>query len=197
MVRANRNGEGKSKVKKLSLSGDELKRVRPGPIQNEEFSWDEMALAHYTYQVVGKHVGGTVVDGKRVPQTLERWELGFMRDLHPKVELAIWVMASVALTEWCEQERKRNNHVKKRLFLAYAMAAISNPDAPKPEDAKGQRILRNATRLLTKARLGLPQVLVEILEQYLEQAGKSPEEGGQAITEILDQVTKQWRETNP
>ena len=54
-----------------------LSELEEGPIRHE-LDPEAQKIARYTYNLVGKYV----------QPTLEQWELGFMRDAHPRRELA-------------------------------------------------------------------------------------------------------------
>ena len=55
-------------------------QVRPGPIRNESLPPELLEHIRAVYDVVGPYLG----------TTLEQFEVGFMRDMHPDSEVAIW-----------------------------------------------------------------------------------------------------------
>jgi hypothetical protein len=61
--------------------------TRDTPIRHESLSKEDLAICAYTCKRVGKYI----------QPTLERWELGFMKDTHPLQELAFWVRACLVL----------------------------------------------------------------------------------------------------
>jgi hypothetical protein len=55
-------------------------RLRPGPIRHESLSPELLDLIRAVYDVIGPYLG----------MTLEEFEVGFMRDMHPYSEVALW-----------------------------------------------------------------------------------------------------------
>jgi hypothetical protein len=56
------------------------KQLRPGPIRHESLSPELLDLIRAVYDVLGPYLG----------MTLEEFEVGFMRDMHPGSEVALW-----------------------------------------------------------------------------------------------------------
>ena len=54
--------------------------LRPGPIRHEMLPPELLELIRSVYEVVGPYLN----------TTLEQFEIGFMRDLHPASEVALW-----------------------------------------------------------------------------------------------------------
>lgn len=71
----------------------DLSQVRPGPIRHESLSQDLLDQIRAIFDILGPFLG----------QTLEQFEIGFMRDMHPESEVAIWACIATA---W------HNYHVK-------------------------------------------------------------------------------------
>jgi len=58
----------------------DLSQLRPGPIRHESLPPKLLEMVKAVYDVIGQYLG----------MTLEQFEIGFMRDMHPERELAIW-----------------------------------------------------------------------------------------------------------
>ena len=54
--------------------------LRPGPIRHQSLPPDLLGQIRAVYDVIGPHID----------MTLEQFEIDFMRDMHPKREIAIW-----------------------------------------------------------------------------------------------------------
>jgi hypothetical protein len=55
-------------------------KLRPGPIRNESLSPDLLDQIKAVFNVIGPYIN----------MTLEQFEIGFMRDMHPESEVALW-----------------------------------------------------------------------------------------------------------
>ena len=55
-------------------------KLRPGPIRNESLSLELLDQIKAVFDVIGPYIG----------MTLEQFEVGFMRDMHPESEVALW-----------------------------------------------------------------------------------------------------------
>ena len=64
----------------LEIRNVKLKDLRPGPIQHESLPDELLETIHAIYEVLGPFLW----------MNLEQWELGFMRDMHPEGEVAVW-----------------------------------------------------------------------------------------------------------
>lgn len=58
----------------------DLKQLRPGPIRNESLPLELLDQIKAIFDVIGPYIG----------MTLEQFEIGFMRDMHPESEVALW-----------------------------------------------------------------------------------------------------------
>lgn len=56
------------------------KQLRPGPIRNESLPLELLDQIKAIFDVIGPYIG----------TTLEQFEIGFMRDMHPESEVALW-----------------------------------------------------------------------------------------------------------
>lgn len=57
-----------------------LKDLRPGPIRHESLPDELLETIHAIYETIGPFL----------TMNLEQFELGFMRDMHPEREIAVW-----------------------------------------------------------------------------------------------------------
>jgi hypothetical protein len=55
-------------------------QLRPGPIRNESLPPELLDQIKAVFDVIGPYID----------MTLEQFEIGFMRDLHPESEVALW-----------------------------------------------------------------------------------------------------------
>src|ERR1700733_7590387 len=55
-------------------------KLRPGPIRNESLPPELLGQIKAVFDVIGPYIG----------MTLEQFEIGFMRDMHPQSEVALW-----------------------------------------------------------------------------------------------------------
>jgi len=69
------------------------KKLKPGPIRNESLPPEMLEQIEAVYQVIGSYVG----------TTLEQFEIGFMRDMHPENEIAIWCSITAAWIAYHEK----------------------------------------------------------------------------------------------
>lgn len=56
------------------------RQLRPGPIRHKSLPPDLLELIKAVFEVIGPYIG----------MTLEELEVGFMRDMHPASEVALW-----------------------------------------------------------------------------------------------------------
>ena len=68
-------------------------RLRPGPIRHETLSPELLEEIRIVYKVVRAFLG----------TTLEQFEIGFMRDMHPEEEVAVWRRIAAA---WLAYQEK-------------------------------------------------------------------------------------------
>ena len=67
--------------------------IRPGPIRHESLSDELLELVRSIYDIVGPYLD----------TTLEQFEIGFMRDMHPEVEVVIWSSITAAWVDYHKQ----------------------------------------------------------------------------------------------
>jgi len=56
------------------------RKVRPGPIRHESLPPELLEHIKAVFDVIGPYIG----------MTLEQFEIGFMRDMHPASEVTLW-----------------------------------------------------------------------------------------------------------
>ena len=56
------------------------KQLRPGPIRNKSLPPEMLEQIKAVFDVIGPYIN----------MTLEQFEIGFMRDMHPEREVAMW-----------------------------------------------------------------------------------------------------------
>lgn len=69
------------------------KKLRPGPIRNESLSPKILEQIRAVYDVFGPYLN----------TTLEQFEIGFMRDMHPENEVAVWCSITAAWIAYHEK----------------------------------------------------------------------------------------------
>jgi hypothetical protein len=90
--------------------------LRLGPIRHKSLSPDLLGQIRAVYDVIGPYVG----------MTLEQFEIGFMRDMHPEREVALWYRIAKAWLayhqDYLGNETQSNEEERK---LLGALVAIS------------------------------------------------------------------------
>lgn len=84
-----------------------LSQLRLGPIRNKSLSPELLDQIKVAFDVIGKYLG--------IP--LEEFEIGFIRDLHPEREVALWIRITKA-------------------WLAYHEDFLANETLPDEEERK-------------------------------------------------------------
>jgi hypothetical protein len=56
------------------------RKLRPGPIRHESLPPELLDQIRAVFERIGPYIG----------MTLEQFEIGFMRDMHPQNEVALW-----------------------------------------------------------------------------------------------------------
>jgi hypothetical protein len=69
------------------------KQLRPGPIRNESLPPELLEQIKAVFDVIGPYIG----------MTLEQFEIGFMRDMHPESEVALWCSITAAWLAYHEK----------------------------------------------------------------------------------------------
>jgi len=68
-------------------------KLRPGPIRNESLPPELLDQIKAVFDVIGPYIG----------MTLEQFEVGFMRDMHPESEVALWCSITAAWLAYHEK----------------------------------------------------------------------------------------------
>jgi hypothetical protein len=92
-------------------------RVKPGPIRHESLSPELLKQIEAVYGVVSPYLS----------MTLEQFEIGFMRDMDPETEVALWCSITAAWIDYHEQyldDEEQPEEVEKQLIGA--LVAISS-----------------------------------------------------------------------
>src|SRR5215210_7036043 len=69
------------------------KQLRPGPIRNESLPPELLEQIEAVFDVIGPYLN----------MTLEQFEVGFMRDMHPESEVALWCSITAAWLAYHEK----------------------------------------------------------------------------------------------
>jgi hypothetical protein len=68
-------------------------QLRPGPIRNESLPPELLDQIKAVFDVIGQYLG----------MTLEQFEIGFMRDMHPESEVGLWWSITTAWLAYHEK----------------------------------------------------------------------------------------------
>lgn len=68
----------------------DLSQLRPGPIRNESLSPELLDQIKAVFDLIGPYLS----------MTLEQFEIGFMRDMHPENEVALWCNITAAWDDY-------------------------------------------------------------------------------------------------
>ena len=69
------------------------RQLRPGPIRNESLPPNVLKMVKAIYDVIGHYLD----------TTLEQFEIGFMRDMHPESEVVVWCSITAAWLAYHEK----------------------------------------------------------------------------------------------
>ena len=69
------------------------RQLRPGPIRHESLPPELLEQIEAVFGVIGPYLG----------MSLEQFEVGFMRDLHPEREVAVWCSIAAAWLAYHEK----------------------------------------------------------------------------------------------
>jgi len=83
------------------------RKLRPGPIRHESLPPELLDQIRAVFERIGPYIG----------MTLEQFEIGFMRDMHPESEVALWFRITKA-------------------WLAYHEDFLGNKTLPNEEEGK-------------------------------------------------------------
>jgi hypothetical protein len=93
------------------------RKLRPGPIRNESLPPKLLEVIKTVFEMIGQYLG----------MTLEQFEIGFMRDMHPEREVAVWASITAAWISYhekfLEDEELLADEEKKLLGALVAISA--------------------------------------------------------------------------
>ena len=120
------------------------KQLRPGPIRHESLPPELLDQIKAVFDVIGPYIG----------ITLEQFEIGFMRDMHPESEVALWFRITKA-------------------WLAYHEDFLANETLPDEDEKKMLgALVAISTGINDVARLNVPEeVGRRLIECYADPAG--------------------------
>ena len=118
--------------------------LRQGPIRNESLPPELLDQIKAVFDVIGPYIG----------MTLEQFEIGFMRDMHPESEVALWFRITKA-------------------WLAYHEDFLTNETLPNEEERKLLgALIAISTGIKDVSQLNLPvEVGRTLLQCYADPAG--------------------------
>jgi hypothetical protein len=100
------------------------RKLRPGPIRHESLPPELLERIETVYKVIGRFLG----------ITLEQFEVGFMRDLHPDSEVALWCGITAAWLAYHENflpGEELPADQEKKLLAALIAISCGAPDVAK------------------------------------------------------------------
>ena len=112
-------------------------KLRPGPIRNESLPPELLEQIRAVFDVIGPYIG----------MTLEQFEVGFMRDMHPESEVALWFRITKAWLAYHEDFLANNtlpDEEERKLLGALIAISTGVEDLTKlnvPEEV-GRRLIR-------------------------------------------------------
>ena len=93
------------------------KQLRPGPIRHKTLPPNLLEQVNAVFDVIGPYIG----------MTLEHFEVGFMRDMHPESEVGLWIRITKAWLAYHEDylanETLSNEEERKLLGALIAISA--------------------------------------------------------------------------
>ena len=126
------------------------RQLRPGPIRHGSLPPELLEHIKAVYDLIGPYIG----------MTLEQFEVGFMRDMHPECEVGLWIRITKA-------------------WLAYHEDYLGNETLPNEEERKLLGALTAiSTGIIDVAKLNVPvEVGRRLIQCYDDPAGNHrPEE---------------------
>jgi hypothetical protein len=96
--------------------------IRSGPIRHESLPPDLLETIKIVHHQLGRYLG----------ETLEQFEVGFMRDMHPEREVAVWCRIAVAWHTYHMEYLGGKLHAEKdeRRILGALLAISTGVDDP-------------------------------------------------------------------
>ena len=100
----------------------DLSQIQLGPIRHKSLPPELLEQVEAVYEAVGPYLD----------MTLEQFEIGFMRDLHPEIEVAVWAGIVAAWLTYHERyldEQLQPKAVEKQLVAALIAISTGVGDA--------------------------------------------------------------------
>ena len=120
------------------------KQLRPGPIRNESLPPDLLDNIKGVYDVIGQYLGNT----------LEQFEIGFMRDMYPESEVALWCSITAA-------------------WVAYHEKFLNDEDLPEVDEKKLlAALIAISTGVEDVSKLGVPAEVGQRLLEFYDDLSK-------------------------
>src|SRR5271167_4387239 len=95
----------------------DLSKLRPGPIRNESLPPELLVEIKAVFDVIGPYIN----------MTLEQFEIGFMRDMHPESEVCLWFRITKAWLAYHEDFLgNKTLPIEEERTLLGALIAISS-----------------------------------------------------------------------
>ena len=99
-------------------------KLRAGPIRNESLPPELLEQIKAVFDVIGPYIG----------MTLEQFEIGFMRDMHPESEVALWCSITAAWLAYHEKylgDEALPDEEEKKLLSALIVISTGVKDVAK------------------------------------------------------------------
>ena len=100
----------------------DFSQLQPGPIRHKSLPPEHLEQVEAVYEAVGPYLD----------MTLEQFELGFMRDVHPELEVAVWCSIVAAWLIYHERyldEQVQSKAIEKQLVAALIAISTGVDDA--------------------------------------------------------------------
>ena len=100
----------------------DLSQIQPGPIRHKSLPPELLEQVEAVYEAVGPYLD----------MTLEQFEIGFMRDMHPEIEVAVWCSIVAAWLIYHERyldEQLQPKALEKQLVAALIAISTGVGDA--------------------------------------------------------------------
>ena len=100
----------------------DLSQIQPGPIRHKSLPPELLEQVEAVYEAVGPYLD----------MTLEQFEIGFMRDMHPEIEVAVWCSIVAAWLIYHERyldEQLQPKALEKQLVAALIAISTGMDDA--------------------------------------------------------------------
>lgn len=111
-----------------------IDKISIGPLKHETLSDDHIARIKQIYDICGQFVG----------ETLEQWEIGFMRDSDPEREILVWEQMASRLKTFTANVKPTHARLKKAYeSLLLISLGVTDPIKLPSSHADLHRLLTN------------------------------------------------------